>query len=248
MAAMPFPSSATETPDHGSVYHPSSPFTSEDRQAATVVHSLIESFMRGGMFTPVAVALLENGTAVFCTSDGLGYIPRGTRLPEGVVPLSEYTKVNDKFRIDMTGSLRPGDVLKLAASLDIILPPSTIISTGSDVESGVTRVSLDMLSGAPRLETPIARDMFGRISAEDVPLALEAFKQMWGIGDVDEGDLDDAVFALSESRWEKVDNPAAVTGLVRYMLTDAQACVQEGMTSEAAYVLKQVFALGDVTP
>lgn len=244
MTAMPFPSTP-KAPAAGTVYHPDSPFSVEDRQAATVANALIEGFARGGISAPVAVALLDTGTAVFCTSDGLGFIPSGTRIPENVVPLSEYTNINTNFRTDMTGNLRPGDVLKLAASIEILKKPLAIISTGSDVESGVTRISLEMLSGAPRLETPITRDMFGKISVEDVPLALETLKQEWGVGDIGEDDLDEAVIALSDSRWEKVDNPAAVTALARYMVADAQQCVQEDRVSEAAYVLNQFLKLGD---
>lgn len=234
--AVPFPA-VVPSPGKGTVYHSSSPFTTADRQGATVLNAVLSGFSRRGVTTLAAVALMESGFAVFCTVDGLGLVPEGAYLPLNVVPLSEYRNINGNFRRDMTGNMRPGDVLKLASDLELIGKPAAIISTGHDVLAGVTRITPDMLAGAPHLETPITRDMLEHISPDIVTTALAEAKTEW---DVESVSLDDAVLNLQQTWWETVDNPEAVTALVAYMLADAQSCLENGKPEEAAYVLKQL--------
>lgn len=111
----------------------------------SVVSAVSGAYHRAGFNGPVAVALLGDNTAVFCTADGLGVIPRGVRLPENVIPLSEFPSLNELFRADWTGGFRPGDVLRLAADLDLIPSVTTILTTA--VGDTGTTVTPDILRG-----------------------------------------------------------------------------------------------------
>lgn len=244
---VPFPVEV-QAPADGTIYHPASQFSALERSAGTVISALIASFARGGLVGPIGVAILEDHTSVFCTADGLGVIPHNTRLPENVIPLSEFPSLGELFRTDMTGCLNPGYVLKVASEVGLIPPARVIVATdeGTPTE-GVTKVTTDMLKGAPYLNTPITRDMFSGVTSEDVPLALESLKQMWDV----EPDTSDTVTTdmdLFNARWDRVNTEDAVPALVRYLLTDAQASVENGYTSEAAYVLRQLLYLPEPKP
>lgn len=201
--------------------------------------AIIKQLARAGVVTPVAVAILQDGTKVFCTSDGLGYIPSGVYLPADTLPLAEFPSAQALFRADWTGCLRPGYVLHLASAIGIIPPVSTIIATDDVETEGVTPVYRDMIKGAPYIECPITRDMFAKIELDDVPLALEALVQAWGF-DPAEHDADEVTLALASSRWEDNGSEDAVRSLAHSMLMDAHIALTSGQTAEAAYVLKQL--------
>lgn len=234
-------------PSHpGSVHHPDSGYTAEQRWAGAVLATLISEMGRGGFASPMAAALLPDGVTVFSTSDGLGFLPHGTRVPERTIPLSEYPGIGTLFREDMTGCTRPGFVIKLAADLGMIPPPLAIVATDSVPCEGVSVVSPSALTGSPYLNTPVTRDLFGKIEAEDVALALESLKQVWGFDpDIQNpGDRDESVeTALAASRWESVNNPDAVRALAEFLLTDAERALSRGEDGECAYVLRQLLHL-----
>jgi hypothetical protein len=235
----------------GSVHHPESGYTLEEKAAATVLSTLITELGRGGLAGPTAAALLEDGTTVFSTSDGLGFVPHGTRLPENTIPLSEFPSIGTLFRTDMTGCTRPGNVLKLSADLGLIPPVRAIVATDSSPSEGITVVSPTALVGAPYMSTPVTRDLLSSIAEEDVPLALESLKQEWGFEPEPTTDAsgasvtsaEDVVINLSMARWDLVNNAEAVTSMAEFMLTDAQDAVGRGDTAEAAYVLRQLLYL-----
>lgn len=234
-------------PSHpGSVHHPDSGYTAEQRWAGAVLATLISEMGRGGFASPMAAALLPDGTTVFSTSDGLGFLPHGTRVPERTIPLSEYPGIGTLFREDMTGCTRPGFVIKLAADLGMIPPPVAIVATDSVPCEGVSVVSPSALTGSPYLNTPVTRDLFGKIEAEDVALALESLKQVWGFDPdmYDSEDREESVeTALAASRWESVNNPDAVRSLAEFFLTDAERALSRGEDGECAYVLRQLLHL-----
>jgi hypothetical protein len=230
----------------GSVHHPDSGYTAEQRWAGAVLATLISEMGRGGFASPMAAALLPDGTTVFSTSDGLGFLPHGTRVPERTIPLSEYPGIGTLFREDMTGCTRPGFVIKLAADLGMIPPPVAIVATDSVPCEGVSIVSPSSLTGSPYLNTPVTRDLFGKIEAEDVALALESLKQVWGFDPdmYDSEDREESVeTALAASRWESVNNPDAVRALAEFLLTDAERALSRGEDGECAYVLRQLLHL-----
>lgn len=227
----------------GAVHHPSSPYTLEQKAAGTVLATLMTEFGRGGLATPIAVALLADGTTVFTTTDGLGFVPHGTRLPENTVPLSEFPSIGALFRTDMTGCTRPGYVLKLAADLGLVPAVRAIVATDSVPCDGVAVITTSALTGAPYMSTPVTRDLLSRINDEDVALALESLKQAWGFEPEpqDSETMAESVeMNIAVSRWDTVNNPAAVSSFAEYLLTDAEQSLSRGEIAEAAYVLRQL--------
>lgn len=205
----------------------------------SVVSSVSGEYHRAGFNTPLAVAQLADGPAVYCTADGLGIIPRGVRLPENVIPLSEFPSLNELFRADWTGTFRPGDVLKLASDLELI-PAIASLYTTSPGDTG-TVVTPDTLRGVPYLNTPITRDMFSGVTANDVPLALASIGTTWNLVP---GDAETAVRELVDSRGTE----RALTALVSYLLADADDTLRSGDVREAGYALRQALYLPEQAP
>jgi hypothetical protein len=206
----------------------------------SVVSAVSGEYHRAGFNTSLAVAQLADGTAVYCTSDGLGVIPRGVRLPENVIPLSEFPSLNELFRADWTGTSTPGSVLKLAADLELI-PAITALYTTAHGDEGQL-VTPDTLRGVEYLNTPITRDMFSGVSAGDAPLALESIVLTWG-RDVNPV-LAGAVQSLIASR----DTTEALDALKDYMVSDADDCLRSGDVREAGYLLRQALYLPEQAP
>lgn len=223
----------------GRLYQPTENFSVQQRAAGTILAAISKQYARAGITSPIAVALLEDGTKVFCTADGLGYIPSGAHLPADTIPLAEFPAAQGLFRADWTGCLRPGYVLNLASKVGIIPPITTIIATDDIETEGVLKVTRNMLKGAPYIDCPITRDMFAKVEAEDAPLAMVALVQTWGF-DPAEHDADEVALVLADSRWEVNGDEAAVRALAHYLLTDAHVALTSGQVSEAAYVLKQL--------
>ena len=223
----------------GEMFRTSSPFSVDERAAGTIMAALGAQYARGGFTTPMAVAILTDGTKVYCTADGLGYIPAGTHLPADTLPLSEFPSAQALFRADWTGCVRPGYVLKLAADVGLIPAVKVIIATDDITTEGVTRVTRDMLKGAPHVECPITRDMFAKMEVDDAPLAMVALAQEWNYDPADH-DAEDVALALVESRWENDGSENAVRALAHHMLMDAHIALTGGQHTEAAYVLKQL--------
>lgn len=206
----------------------------------SVVSAVSGEYHRAGFNTPIAVAQLADGTAVYCTSDGLGVIPRGVRLPENVIPLSEFPSLNEFFRSDWTGTNTPGSVLKLAADLELIPAITSLYTTARDDEGQL--VTPDTLRGVEYLNTPITRDMFSGVSAGDAPLALESIVLTWG-RDVNPT-LAGTVQALIASR----GTTEALDALKDYMVSDADDCLRSGDVREAGYLLRQALYLPEQAP
>lgn len=223
----------------GEMFRTSTPFSVDERAAGTIMAALGAQYARGGFTTPIAVAIMTDGTSVYCTADGLGYIPAGTHLPADTLPLSEFPSAQALFRADWTGCVRPGYVLKLAADVGLIPAVKVIVATDDIETEGVTRVTRDMLKGAPHIECPITRDMFAKLEADDAPLAMVGLAQEWNYDPADH-DAEDVSLALVESRWENDGSENAVRALAHHMLMDAHIALTGGQTQEAAYILKQL--------
>ena len=232
-----------DSPEKNTVYHVSSQYSPDEKAAGTLIASLVSSFSSAGFIGPVAVAVLVNGTSVFATADGIGVLPHGVRLPENLVPLSEFHAINEQFRADMTGCRRPGYVLKIASDLGLIPEVRALMSTEEPLDNiGVTYITEDMLKGAPYVSTPITRDLFSKVSSEDIPLALESLKQAWNVSP-DVNDLDDLEYAVIQARWDKEGNESALKALATWLIADAEAAARANFKAEAGYVLRQLLYL-----
>lgn len=212
-------------------------FTQAQKRAGLVVSALLTAFSRSGVSGPLAVALLTDGSSVFCTADGLGVLPHATSLPENVFPLSEYQSVNSLFRADMTGCVNPGHVLSLAAELGLIGEVRAIVSTDKGSTEGVTYVTPDTLKGAPVLPLVVSRDQLQGIDPAAVDEVKAELLSAWGITEVPE--RLEAFTELSFARWEVVGNPAAPKALITALLSDVEDSIARGHVRDAAYLLLQ---------
>lgn len=228
----------------GAVQHMSDArYTDAERRAGSVAASVTASFTRAGIVTPVAVALLNDGLAVFTTADGLGVLPHNVSLPEDVIPLSEIVEVNELFRQDMTGCLNPGYVMKTVVELGLLEDVRSIIATDNGTTEGVTYVTPNALKGAPHLSLVVHRDQFSGIATSDIPEAIETLRIDWGI--TEKLSAEEAQLNLTLARWETVSDPLAAKVLATWLVADAEDSVSKGRLGEAAYVLMQALHLGE---
>ena len=81
-------------------------------QVRRVMAHLLGEYRRVGLAGDLAIGAMTDGTLVYCTWDGLGFIPHGVLLPANVVPLSEFP-LSPPFRKDFAAH-SPGALIAVA--------------------------------------------------------------------------------------------------------------------------------------
>ena len=224
----------------GSLHHPAESYTPSERVAGTYLAGVYKGFYIAKDAGNVAVALLPDGTAVFNTVHGCGYMPRGAVVPANTKPLLELPEVSSLFVSDWTGCDRPGYVLRLAAQLGIIPEPRAIVALGTSPEDGVTVLSRESLKGTPVMERTLTRSDFGGVAESDMGEVFSILDGEWG---------NHITYAKSRTdlitvTWD-VNEPLgdSVSALARYMLADAHESYQRGDVEDAAYCLLRAIRL-----
>lgn len=224
----------------GTLHHPSEKFSPNERIAGTYLNGVWKGYYIAKDAGNVAVALLPNGTAVYTTIHGCGYLPRGAMIPANMKPLVEVPEVSSLFVSDWTGCNRPGYVLRLAAQLGIIPEPLAIVAVGDKPEEGVTVLSPEQLKGTPLMDRSVTRADFGGVAESDMGEVFSMLDRDWG---------NHVVYAKARTdliltEWD-VNEPMgdSVTALARYILADAHESRQRGDIAGAQYALLRAIRL-----
>lgn len=224
----------------GTLHHAAERFTPNERVAGTYLNGVFKGYSIAKDPGNIAVALLPNGTAVYNTVHGCGYLPRGAVIPANVKPLLEIQDVASLFVSDWTGCDRPGYVLRLATQLGMIPEPLAIVAVGDKDEEGVTMLSLDQLRGTPIPERTVSRGDFGGVAESDMGEVFTILDNEWG----NHVTYAKARTDLILTEWD-VHEPVgdAVSALARYILADAHESMQRGDIAGAQYALLRVLRL-----
>lgn len=161
--------------------------TPQQYQAASVVASLVRSHSRAGVLTEVAAGVCEDGRVVFATSDGLGFVTPGVRVPLGSVPL--ISLVPGDFVGSWLGCAQPWRALQAAERAGFVERLVAVASSDPDSEpSGVLAVSEEQMQ------------------AMNLPPSFTAWHELDGQR-IPEGEVADLVERLAD-RW---DPPSGVS-------------------------------------
>lgn len=213
-----------------------------ERAAVNSMRAIKQGLQLAGITSAVAVGVYEDGTTIFTTIDGLGYVPDGMYLPEKTYPMLEY--VSDAFVTEHTGCDRPSFVMHKAADVGLIPKPNIILATDRNTsDSLVTTIAPGVLKSAEQLDVPVPRATLGGIDPSDVNTVMEMLTGYWGPG---YATTQEGVAALAQVRWQAAMNVEAATTLARYMLTEARDALNTGRIPDACYVLQRALWITSV--
>lgn len=182
----------------------------------------------------IAAATLEGGTAIFCTSDGLGYLPDGANTSAEIMPLAVLA--DHDFAARWLGCDTPHLPLIAAAETGLIPPPVEIATTCPGAGDGVVSLDENDLKYAVAYELTTSREKIAAIEPSEVDEALRAVEQRFG--SPAPGDDAAAAFTAAEVlRWTGAVRPEYRASWARYLQLEAIAALERGHVGAACYLL-----------
>lgn len=199
------------------------------RRALSIIATLADQIPGSA---DIAVALASDGTAVFCTSDGLGYLPSGARASHLVAPLAAL--VDDEFAAQWLGCVQPHRPLLAAIDYGLIPPATELVTISQDVSDPRVRgLSNAALAAADRLEFTESRDVFAP-NTVDIDRVLNSLTARLGLPGLE---LDAARRQAEALCWTDATDPRYITAWSRYLQVEATAAVEAGDLGAVRYIL-----------
>ncbi|MFA5710755.1 hypothetical protein [Mycolicibacterium sp.] len=202
--------------------------------AASIAAALVRMHDRAGLSTEVAVGVSAS-TAVFVTSDGLGFLPPGMRAAGHLIPL--VTRVPDAFASRWLGCDQPWRPLLEAAGVGLVGPFDAVVATDPAAESqGVLTLGPAEIGAVNIAAGSQDRWEFDSVDPEDVRGLLELLASSWGRPVQSPEDLHRIVVT---SRWAGESGPGGYLACwARYLLSCAVADLVAGRVDDARYALR----------
>ncbi|KXO90981.1 hypothetical protein AXK58_21355 [Tsukamurella tyrosinosolvens] len=210
--------------------------TSKQHAAAAYAAGILRAHRRVGVNTRVAVGL-QDGKAVFCTSDGLGFLFPGVRASSKLVPLA--TRVPTSFAQRWLGCAQPWRPLIDAVELGFIGELDAIVSTDPTAEAvGITVIdaaSIDEINPFPASEHRVILDA---VEADDADPVLALLVRQWGRPDESAVSL---MRRLEDVQWQgdlRPENAEYLQVWAHYLLAAAAVDLQHDDLDDATYALR----------
>ena len=202
--------------------------------AASVLAGLVRTHDRAGIDTEIAVGVSPT-MAVFVTSAGLGFLPRGVRAPGHLTPL--ITVVPDDFINRWLGCSQPWRPLLEAAALDLVGPFETVVTTDAGASTfGVLTLTPEQVYAINIAAGSKDRWHFDAIDAKDVAPAADHLDSVWGRPLESPSEL---LAIAGRAQWNGDAGPGKYPQRwVRYLLASAGADIAEGRIDDARYALR----------
>lgn len=202
--------------------------------AASIAAGLARMHAKAGLTTEIAVGV-SAGTAVFVTSDGLGFLPPDTRAASHLTPL--MTLVPDSFVARWLGCSQPWRPLLEAAGLGLAGPFDAVVATDPDAEAqGVLVLGPAELDAVNITAGTSPRWNFDAIEAEDIDEVLALLRTVWGQPWKSAADLEELA---SQARWSGQMGPVGYAQRwAHYLLSAAMADLKAGDVDDARYALR----------
>lgn len=205
---------------------PADPVAARAR-AVAVAAALARQLDEVGRDTAVAVGV-NGDEVVFCTADGLGFLPEGGKGAADLTPL--IMCVPPDFVTRWMGCAHPQMALLAAAEQGYIDTFDAVATVGPGGD-----LTIEDLGGIDIEELTAARSTTDAISVSQTPEVLAQLRVTWNVGSEDDpADLADAVSARRWTTWPDPDYPHAWAA---ELLARAAVDLESGDVSSARYVL-----------
>ncbi len=184
----------------------------------------------------IAVAINKDGTAVFSTSDGLGFLPKDAKAAPNVLPLAALTPTGP-FAASWLGCHLPHRTLQSAISLGIITDPEELVTISQIAPTeGVVVVPQEALDGVLAYDLSTAREELVAVAENQIDQARQVLADRFGEleGNID---LRAARVAAEELRWQGEPDPLYRRAWVRYLRVAAAQAAAAGDSGSERYLL-----------
>ena len=202
--------------------------------ASSVLAGLVRTHDRAGVTTDVAVGVSPT-MAVFVTSDGLGFLPRGVRAAGHLTPL--ITRVPNDFIDRWLGCAQPWRPLLEAAALGLVGPFETVVTTDAGASVfGVLALTPEQIAAVNIAAGSKNRWQFDAVDAEDVDQVMSYLESVWGRPLEPPAELGGIA---ARAHWTGDAGPGKYPQRwVRYLLASAASDVAAGDIDDARYALR----------
>lgn len=228
------PEPSAELTDFGSGLKGLEHGTDMELVASSILAALFRTHDRAGINTQVAVGV-NMTTAVFVTSDGLGFLPPGIRAAGHLTPL--ITQVPNDFIARWLGCEQPWRPLLEAAAVGLVGPFDTVVTTDADAAAfGVLALTQEQIEAVNISAGSKDRWFFDAVDPQDVRGAQQYLESLWGRPLSPAADLEDRAW---QARWSGADGPGLYPRRwARYLIAAAAADVAAGDIDDARYALR----------
>jgi len=228
------PTPAAELTDFGSDLRGLEHATDMQLVASSILAALVRVHDRMGVQTEIAVGVSPT-TAVFVTSDGLGFIPPGVRAAAHITPL--INQVPSDFIARWLGCDQPWRPLLEAAAINLVGPFEAVATTDSGAAAfGVLALTPEQIESVNITAGAKDRWFFDAVDAEDVQSALTYLESVWGRPLSSALDLENQA---AQARWTGDAGPGLYPRRwARYLIAAAAADLAAGDVDDARYALR----------
>ena len=228
------PAPAAELTDFGSDLRGLEHATDMQLVASSILAALVRVHNRMGVYSEIAVGVSPT-TAVFVTSDGLGFIPTGVRAAAHIIPL--INQVPSDFIARWLGCDQPWRPLLEAAAINLVGPFEAVATTDSGAAAfGVLALTTEQIESVNITAGAKDRWFFDAVDAEDVQPALAYLESVWGRPLSSALDLENQV---AQARWTGDAGPGLYPRRwARYLIAAAMADLAAGDIDDARYALR----------
>ncbi len=236
------PAPSTELTDFGSDLKGLEHATDMQMVASSILAALVRVHNRAGVYSEVAVGVSAT-TAVFVTSDGLGFIPPGVRAAAHVAPL--ITMVPSDFIARWLGCDQPWRPLLEAAALDLVGPFEAVATTDSGAAAfGVLALTQEQIESVNITAGAKDRWFFDAVDVDDVKPALSYLESVWGRPLSSALELENAAV---HARWTGDAGPGLYPRRwARYLIAAAAADLSKGDVDDARYALRSALRIPEI--
>lgn len=209
-------------------------------RGALVLSTILRAYRDAGYDTRAAVAVYDDGRAVYSTSDGLGVTPPGVDV-DVATPLlyvlcrhaagdEDMAETVSEFIGQWTGANDPATILALAAALGLIDNPRTIVShyqesdgvaDGVEIvgEETLRRLATMAVEPSAEVEVPMLAN------SDEVGMACDVMGNLWN-QPVDDIAVTDFYTAARDRRWETTGGGEALWASMWWLIAQARATAE----------------------